>query len=82
MSGTPAAELQLEGVTGGDEEGMEEGGLEGDLEGSPSADTAAPESPASAGGLFVLCLHFCAFARCEGGSTQQLREAAVGRPKP
>lgn len=36
----PAAELQLEGVTG-DDDGME-GGLEGELEGSPSAETAAP----------------------------------------
>lgn len=36
----PAAELQLEGLTG-DDDGME-GGLEGELEGSPSAETAAP----------------------------------------
>lgn len=38
QAAAPAAELQLEGVTG-DDEGLEEG-LEGDLEGHPSADRA------------------------------------------
>ena len=43
----PAAELQLEGVTG-DDDGMG-GGLEGDLQGSPSAEAAALAASAGRG---------------------------------
>lgn len=73
----PAAELQLDGVTGGDEEGMD-GGLEGDSQGSPSADTAAPQHSATPGGgtsLWPLSA-LLRLAGCEGGSTE-LREVSL-----
>ena len=51
----PAAELQLDGVTGEDE-GLE-GGLEGDLEGHPSADRGPSPNTGGAAASVPICMY-------------------------
>ena len=55
QAAAPAAELQLEGVTGEDE-GLE-GGLEGDLEGHPSADRGSSPNTGGAASFVSICMY-------------------------
>lgn len=55
QAAAPAAELQLEGVTGEDE-GLE-GGLEGDLDGHPSVDRGPSPSTGGAAASILFCIY-------------------------
>ena len=55
QAAAPAAELQLEGVTGEDE-GLD-GGLEGDLEDQPSGDRGPSPNTGGAASFVLICIY-------------------------